>query len=142
MATIIWTEAALSDLDEIADYIALDDPEAAKKLVRRVFSHVEKLIPHPKLGSIPPELRPIKAYRQIIEPPCRVFYRAKGQKIYIVHVMRGERAKRKRGIVGGMRARIPMHRQWVTSSGRVLRGFARGARRGRRRFCGSGAGPR
>jgi len=94
MAEVIWTEPALSDLDEIADYIALDNPEAARQLVRRVFDHVEKLVDHPKLGSVPRELRPIKAYRQIVEPPCRAFYRTQGKEIYIVHVMRGERLLR------------------------------------------------
>lgn len=98
MATIIWTEPALSDLDEIADYIALDDSEAAKRWVRRVFTHVEKLTDHPKLGSIPAELRPIKAYRQIVEPPGRIFYRMRNQTIYIVHVMRGERLLRRKNL--------------------------------------------
>jgi plasmid stabilization system protein ParE len=35
MARVIWTEPALSDLDGIADYIALDDPEAAKRLPQK-----------------------------------------------------------------------------------------------------------
>ena len=39
MAKVIWTEPALSDLDAIADYIALDNPKAAHDLVQRVFSH-------------------------------------------------------------------------------------------------------
>jgi plasmid stabilization system protein ParE len=37
MAEIICTDPALSDLDAIADYIALDNPEAAKVLVQNVF---------------------------------------------------------------------------------------------------------
>jgi plasmid stabilization system protein ParE len=37
MAEVIWAESALSDLDAIADYIALDNPEAAKGLVQNVF---------------------------------------------------------------------------------------------------------
>jgi len=95
MAQLIWTEPALADLDAIADYIALDDEVAARKLVTRVFDHVEQLIDHPESGSVPAELRPDKAYRQIVEPPCRVFYRIRGKKIYIVHVMRGEQPLRK-----------------------------------------------
>ena len=43
MAQIVWTEPALSDLDAIADYIALDNPGAAKALVQRIFRHVEQL---------------------------------------------------------------------------------------------------
>lgn len=42
MAEIIWTEPALADLDAIADYISLDNPEAARKLVQNVFRHVEQ----------------------------------------------------------------------------------------------------
>ena len=90
MAQLIWTEPALADLDAAADYIALDDEQAAKRLVARVFQHVEQLIDLPESGSVPPELRPDKTYRQIVEPPCRLFYRVRGKKIYIVHVMRGE----------------------------------------------------
>ena len=56
MAEIVWTEPALSDLDAIADYIALDNPEAAAALVRRVFDHVEQLQRFPASGSRLPEL--------------------------------------------------------------------------------------
>lgn len=93
MAEVIWTEPALSDLDAIADYIALDNPEAAGQLVRRVFQQVERLADHPKSGSKPPELRGWR-YRQIIEPPCRVFYRIDGEIAYILYVMRAERLLR------------------------------------------------
>lgn len=90
MAEIIWTEPALSDLDAIADYIALDKPEAARLLVQRVFQHVEQLSEHPKSGSRPPELKGWR-YRQVVESPCRVFYRIDGDRVYILYVMRGER---------------------------------------------------
>jgi toxin ParE1/3/4 len=90
MAEVVWTEPALNDLDAIADYIALDDPTAARELVQRVFKHVEQLIAHPDSGSKPEELRGWR-YRQIIEPPCRVFYRRDGDTVYILYVMRGER---------------------------------------------------
>ena len=47
MAEIIWAEPALSDLDTIANYIALDNPEAARRLVRKIFEHVGHLEDHP-----------------------------------------------------------------------------------------------
>lgn len=100
MARLIWTEPALADLDEIADYIALDDHAAAKRFVRRVFDHVEQLIAHPKSGSVPPELRNLKVYRQIVEKPCRIFYRiADDGTVFIVHVMRGERLLKRRNLM-------------------------------------------
>ncbi len=91
MAEIIWTEPALSDLDAIADYIALDNPEAAQELVQRIFRHVGQLTDHPKSGSKPQELKGWR-YRQIVESPCRVFYRQDGDRIYILYVMRAERS--------------------------------------------------
>lgn len=90
MAEVIWTEPALSDLDAIADYIALDDPAAAGRLVLRVFQHVDQLKDHPRSGSKPPEIKGGR-YRQIVEPPCRVFYREGGGQVFILHVMRAER---------------------------------------------------
>ena len=94
MADLIWTEPAVNDLDAIADYIALDKPQAARRFVRRVFEHVEQLIDQPESGSKPRELRGSR-YRQIVEPPCRVFYRYDGERVYILYVMRGEMRLRK-----------------------------------------------
>ena len=94
MAEIIWSEPALADLDAIADYIALENPVAASELVKRIFGHIEQLVDHPESGSRPQELGKSR-YRQIVEPPCRVFYRYDGHKVFILHVMRSERLLRK-----------------------------------------------
>lgn len=98
MAELIWTEPALSDLDAIADYIALDKPQAARQLVQRVIQHVEQLISQPESGSKPKELRRSR-YRQLVEPPCRVFYRYDGRRVYILYVMRGEMRFRKAKLI-------------------------------------------
>lgn len=95
MAEVVWTEPALADLDAIADYIALDKPDAAKALVRRVFWHVDRLAEYPDSGSKPVELKGWR-YRQIVEPPCRVFYRHERGRVYILHVMRSEQLLRAR----------------------------------------------
>lgn len=95
MAEVIWTDPALNDLSAIADYIALDNKEAAQQLVQRVFHHVEQLADHPKSGSKPRELKGWR-YRQIVEAPCRVFYRHDNDRVYILYVMRGERLLRPR----------------------------------------------
>jgi len=94
MAQIIWTEPALIDLDEIAEYIALDKESAAKKLVQQVFVAVERLEQFPESGRKPPELDAPTCYRDIIIGPCRVFYRIEESKVYILYVMRSERVLR------------------------------------------------
>ncbi len=99
MAEIVWTEPALTDLDAIADYIALENPEAASQLVRRVFEHVGQLAAFPESGSKPAELKKSR-YRQIVEPPCRVFYRYDGERVFVLYVMRSERLLRKERLAG------------------------------------------
>jgi toxin ParE1/3/4 len=120
MVEIVWTEPALSDLDAIADFIALENPVAAQKLVRRIFKHVEQLEVHPKSGSKPPELKGWN-YRQIIEPSCRVFYRHDDSYVFILHVMRSEQrlraSKLKRGR-GRESKRSSSFRQQAGSTGR------------------------
>jgi plasmid stabilization system protein ParE len=101
VAEVIWTEPALADLDAIADYIALDNRDAARRLVQRVFDHVDQLRAHPDSGSRPRELRG-RRYRQIVEPPCRVFHRVQGNRVYVVHVMRSEQRLRRRPAAAAM----------------------------------------
>ncbi|MCU7940647.1 MAG: type II toxin-antitoxin system RelE/ParE family toxin [gamma proteobacterium symbiont of Bathyaustriella thionipta] len=94
MAQINWSEPALSDLNEIAEYIALDKENAAKKLVQHVFSATDRLKQFPKSGRKPSEIETTE-YREIIVGPCRIFYRVKQNEIYILYVMRSERKLRK-----------------------------------------------
>ena len=94
MAQVISTEPALNDLDAIADYIAIENPVAAAALVQRVFGHMDQLEAHPESGPRVPELKRSR-YRQIVESPCRVFYRFDGDNVLILHVMRSERLLRK-----------------------------------------------
>ena len=93
MARLIWPQPALLDLDEIAEYIALDDPLAASRYVQRVFDRVERLEIHPKSGKRPREL-PRTPYREVVVPPCRIFYRVERDAVYILYVMRAERLLR------------------------------------------------
>lgn len=94
MAEIIWTEPALNNLNEIAEYIALNNSVAAKNLVQTVFDKVTRLEEHPESGKIPAEL-PHFSYREIIINPCRIFYKLENKCVYILHVMRQEQDLRK-----------------------------------------------
>ena len=93
MARLIWTKNAVSDLNEISGYIALDNRSAAKRLAKRVYSHVKQLISHPLSGSFIPETENLR-YRQIIEGPCRIFYEVQGDMVIVLHVIRSERTLR------------------------------------------------
>jgi len=93
MAEVIWTEPALYELDAIAEYIALDNPVAASHLVQSVFDKTERLEDFPQSGRIPPEL-PNSVYREVVVPPCRIFYREDKNRVLILYVMREERQLR------------------------------------------------
>ena len=94
MAEIIWTDPALSDLNDIAEYIALQNMVAAKMLVQSVFEKVERLELFPESGRVPSELSHL-SYREVVASPCRVFYKQEHDKVYILYVMREERDLRK-----------------------------------------------
>ena len=94
MAEVDWTENALSNLNEIAEYIALDNLEAAKQLVQRVFKATERLAIFPESGRKPPELHDLD-YRELVVGPCRVFYKIEHDKVSVLFVMRVERELRR-----------------------------------------------
>lgn len=93
MAEISWTEPALQTLDAIAEYISLDNPVAAGHLIQTVFDEVERLQTFPQSGRTPPEL-PNSVYREVLVPPCRIFYREENKRVLILYVMREERQLR------------------------------------------------
>ena len=94
MAEVIWTSPALDDLNQIAEYIALSNLSAAKKLTQRIFDKISRLEDHPESGKRPLELTNLN-YREVNVNPCRIFYKVDSGKVYILHVMRQERDLRR-----------------------------------------------
>jgi toxin ParE1/3/4 len=90
MARLIWTEPAPQDPEQIADSIALDDPVAAKRLVRKVFTKAGLLETFPEICPVPHDL-PESRYRHLVVRPLRIFYRIEGEVVFIVYAMRSER---------------------------------------------------
>jgi len=93
MAEVVWTDPALQELSNIAEYIALDKPAAARHLIKEVFEKVERLQDFSLSGRTPLEL-PNSIYRELLVPPCRIFYRVDEGRVFILYVMRGERQLR------------------------------------------------
>ena len=68
-----WLNKALQNLEDEAAYIAKDDPKAARIVVQRIFSQVDRLADNPALGKpgrihgirelVVPETRYIIPYR-------------------------------------------------------------------------------
>ena len=90
MAKVVWTAGALQDLNEIADFIAADNPTAADRLVQRVFERVDLLESFPEIGRYVPEFAE-RVHRELVVPPCRVVYRFEKGAAFIELIIRGER---------------------------------------------------
>ena len=84
----------MQQLDAIAEYIALDNPTAARQIVQTILEKAERLAHYPHSGRIPPEL-PNSVYQELVVPPCRIFYRLDETKVLILYVQREERQLRK-----------------------------------------------
>ncbi len=90
MARVVWAETALRDLESIAEYIELENPDAAKRVVRRAFEKTDQLEKFPESGSKPKILNGTP-YRRLISKPVLIYYRIEEDFTYIVHVVKEER---------------------------------------------------
>ena len=94
MAEIVWTEPALNDLDNIAEYIAVSSLVAATQLVKEIFAKLDMLEGYPKSGKSVSEL-PSLNYRELYVKPCRIFYKFEDNEAFILHLMRQEQDLRR-----------------------------------------------
>jgi toxin ParE1/3/4 len=74
MAEINWTDQALQDIDNIAEFISKDSLKYAKIQTQLFFERVEPLCTQPELGRVVPELQK-KKIRELIVGNYRIVYR-------------------------------------------------------------------
>jgi len=65
MAKLSWTEQAISDINDICDFIAKDSPFFARLFADKIFNATEKLKNFPEAGRVVPELDK-KSIREIV----------------------------------------------------------------------------
>ncbi|WP_430453742.1 type II toxin-antitoxin system RelE/ParE family toxin [Rhodopirellula europaea] len=51
MAEVVWTRESVAWLEKIHDHIAVEDPTAALKVVRGIYSKIQLLRTFPRLGG-------------------------------------------------------------------------------------------
>lgn len=86
MADIVWTEEALSDLEAIGDYFERSSPQYATTIVDRLYTAVEPLSEHPKMGRRVPEVDHA-SLRELIVEGYRVIYQLREERIEIITVV-------------------------------------------------------
>ena len=85
---IIFSPLAVERIGEIAEYIALDNPDASVKWVDSVFSKVERLKTFPESGRIVPELDN-REIREIFFGNYKIIYRYEKGLVSILTVRHG-----------------------------------------------------
>ncbi len=98
MVKIVWTERSLTDLEDIAEYIAKDSVRYAKLTIDKILNETEILATQPRLGRIVPEIND-KSFREIIIGNYRIIYEYDNMKINILTVHHSRRDLRSRNIL-------------------------------------------
>ncbi len=90
---VVWAEIAQHDLIQIIDYIAIDSPDNASRILQKIKQKVLALYSMPVRGRIVPELKEqgIHTYREIIIAPWRIIYRISDTMVFVLSVIDGRR---------------------------------------------------
>jgi plasmid stabilization system protein ParE len=70
---IVWSDRSLTHFTEIVQFIAENNPAAARKMGGAMLYKASFLVQHPRLGKIYNELNR-DDIREIPAPPYRIFY--------------------------------------------------------------------
>ena len=87
--TLKWGPFALSDREDIFDYIAADSPRAAAKVDDRIEAEVDRLLTAPKIGR--PGRIPGTREMVIAHTPYIAAYRVERDTITVLRVLHGVR---------------------------------------------------
>jgi len=85
-----WTQNAIEHLVNIYEYIALNSPTYANRMVDRITHRLEQIADQPLSGREVPEYQ-TEDIRELIEKPYRIIYRIKANQIDVLAVIHGAR---------------------------------------------------
>ncbi len=90
---INWANVAENDLIEIIEYISIDHPADALKILQKSKKMASSLHSLPERGRVVPELQDqgIPIYREIVIPPWRIIYRISDNEMYVLTVLDARR---------------------------------------------------
>jgi plasmid stabilization system protein ParE len=90
---VTWAAIAQHDLKQIIDYIAIDSPINALRILQQIKQKVSTLYTMPDRGRIVPELKEqgIHTYRELIIDPWRVIYRISDTTVFVLSVIDSRR---------------------------------------------------
>lgn len=93
MVTYDFHPEVRADLDEIWQFIAADNPDAADRMIAEIIEAIDNLVPFPRVGHRRPDLtsRPL---RFILVREYLIAYAPEEKPLWVVAVMHGRRSPR------------------------------------------------
>lgn len=83
-----WTDNAINHLANIYEYISLNSPTYATRMVDKLTRRSEQIADYPLSGRIVPEYE-AEDIRELIEKSYRIIYRIKKDRIDVLAVIHG-----------------------------------------------------
>ena len=90
---INWATVAEHELIDIIEYISIDHPANALKILQEIKKTASSLYNLPERGRVVPELQDqgILIYREIVIQPWRIIYRISDNDVYVLTVLDARR---------------------------------------------------
>jgi len=95
VAEVVWTEEALSDLTAIGEYFDRTSPQYASVIVEKLYTSVERLTEHSKVGRQVPEVEH-ESLRELIAENYRVIYQLREEETEVITVLHSRQDLRKK----------------------------------------------
>ncbi len=91
--TVLWTDTASLDLENLIEYIADENPTAAAQVLGKIEHKARSLEAQTNRGRIVPELRAVGVlhYREPVERPWRIVYRTDAARVLVLAVLDSRR---------------------------------------------------
>ncbi|MBL8850422.1 MAG: type II toxin-antitoxin system RelE/ParE family toxin [Planctomycetaceae bacterium] len=101
---VVWTDHALDELREIAEYVAQQDPQESSRIVTAALAQADERAEFPESGAVVPELDSHSVREIIIKRAFRLIYEVSRDQITVLAVVRA----RKRLDRKSLRSRRPL----------------------------------
>ena len=83
---VLWTDAALGQLEAIRDYHERTSPEYGRRIVERLVKRSEQIVAFPHAGRMVPEYE-IEEVRQVLESSYRIIYLVKEAQVEVLAII-------------------------------------------------------
>jgi len=88
---VVWTQCALDELREVAEYASKSDPQEASQIVSAALKKADERVAFPESGAIVPELDSESIREVIVKGAFRLIYEISDDRITVLGFIRSRR---------------------------------------------------